>query len=303
VSFLPFEKGISDLSAGVRRGPVEGKGKTEGEGMASTVPGKVTGKPKPQGGGSMISTTVAPPVRRLLSLTLVLGAVAVVALVAARPASAQLPPLPPVDQTVEAVEETVNQTVGTATDVVSGTTQAAGNAATQVVGGETGQQVTGSTAGIAGESEKASETVGNTVGQEESAAQQPGASGARAGNSTGGPGSAKSQAENGGAMVRTEALRVPRDCFAPASSSEPAEAIAVASNEVGGGSGDGLGDGSGDPPWTEGLVPPIPEATQGLLLVAVAALLAVLGLGALGYRFLPVRQASGPRLFLPPTDR
>jgi hypothetical protein len=253
----------------------------------------------------MISTTVAPPVRRLLSLTLVLGAVAVVALVAARPASAQLPPLPPVDQTVEAVEETVNQTATTTTDVVSGTTQAAENTATQVVegtnetvegavgaGGEAGQQVTGSTGGLSDSTEKASETVGTTVGQEESGGRH---SGARAGNSTAGPGSAKSQAENGGAIVRT----VPRDCFAPASSSQPAGTVAVASNEVGGGSGDG----SGDPPWTEGLVPPIPEGTQVLLLVAVAALLAVLGLGALGYRFFPARQSSGPRLFIPPIDR
>ncbi|MGH2676903.1 MAG: hypothetical protein ACRDHB_00900 [Actinomycetota bacterium] len=233
----------------------------------------------------MNSTTVAPPVRRLVfRSTLVLCGAATLALAVGGPAAAQLAPLdqvqlPPVDQTVEAVQGAVEQAVSTSTQVVNETTQTVEETSSQ----EPGQQVTGAAGSVSADLDENKGTVQGAVVPSTTQHSED-----RAGTS-------KNESGLGSRQTREVTVRQPLDAMGCDSMSlaafaDPDQAITVSSNEPSGR--------AGGPPPTQSLVP-IPTENQALFLLTVAALLGMLGLATLGDRFRPVRQSLGPRLWLP----
>lgn len=217
--------------------------------------------------------SVAPTGGRLLKATLIIGIAAASIVVIAGTASAQLPPgLPPVDQTEEEVEDTVEETVDEVEETVDETVDSTTGTVDDPV------STTNETA------EETSETVTGAAG---SGSVAPG-SGAQGGSSTGPSGSGKGDGDRDSGSGRTEvAVLIPassREMMA-AQPAGPAPAAEAPPSRQEGGSPKARG-----PDFDV-----IPQGGQVILLVA-ASLLALLGLGALGYRFYP-RSADGPRLF------
>lgn len=245
----------------------------------------------------MDSPNVAPPARRFpLSSALPFGFAALLILAVGGPASAQLPPVDKtvdqvdqtVDQTVDQVQETVDDTVDTTTEVteVDTTTAVVGDASETVE--ETGQEVTGA-AGAGAEDVKGTTSVDQGSGA----------------------GTAPSGAEAAGARRMTGSGKNStgdRDEAGTASSGRmmtPAREMMAAPALLSGGAGaasSGVRPGSGNRGSTPPFFEAIPEGEQIMLLAALAALLSLIGLVKLGARFYP-RPASGPRLFLPPLDQ